>query len=98
VPIELKLTSKTSSVCPVNVCITYPEPTSQILHVLSIEPVAAYSPVNSNYTDEISASWSFNIRMHSPVYTSHILAVLSKDAVINLSPSEEKCNATISPS
>ena len=48
VPIELKFTSKISSMCPVNVWKTCPLPMSHILHVLSIDPVAANSPENSN--------------------------------------------------
>jgi len=48
VPVELKHISKTSSVCPLNVSTHYPVPISQILQVLSIDPVAQNSPVNSN--------------------------------------------------
>jgi len=48
VPVQLKHISKTSSVCPLSVSTHCPVPISQILHVLSIEPVAQNSPVNSN--------------------------------------------------
>jgi len=70
---------------------------SQILQVLSIEPVAQYSPVNSNYVLDISPTCSSNICIHSPVLVSHTIAVRSKEPVKILSPSALKCNETISP-
>ena len=48
VPVLLKQMSKTSSVWPLNVSIHLPDFKSHILHVLSIDPVAHKSPVNSN--------------------------------------------------
>jgi hypothetical protein len=47
-PVLLKVASKTSSLCPLNVSIHAPVPTSHNLHVLSIDPVKQYSPVKSN--------------------------------------------------
>ena len=48
VPVELKQISKTSSTCPLNVSTHFPVLISQILQVLSMDPVAQNSPVNSN--------------------------------------------------
>jgi hypothetical protein len=48
VPVVLNDKSRTSSRCPLRVSIHFPVPRSQILQLLSIEPVAQNSPVNSN--------------------------------------------------
>lgn len=62
-----------------------------------MDPVAQYSPVNSNYVQEISPVCLCKVFKQIPDFVSQTLAVLSKDPVKMVSPSALKFKDTISP-
>src|SRR5262249_6320382 len=75
------------SVCPVRVCRSLPDPTSQILTVLSQLPEARLLPSGLNDTDSTPSACPARVIRSFPAATSHSLIVWSPPPEARVLPS-----------
>ncbi len=66
------------AVCPDNICTTFPDETSQTLHVISLLEEAKYFASGEKSTEVTSFSWPDNVFNTFPDENSHIFQDLSE--------------------